>query len=159
MSGKPKVGPPTEKELARRARRAKLNKYQKLADVNKDGNLNDEERRQARMYEELWDNLGINTPPASVYGDEEKKTANADGETPLGPLPTQISKASLVANTFNGVALGTGYTFGTYAGKCRPWTTAEKATIKLHMAWKKKQEAKWAEAYGCVPVRPSCGFA
>lgn len=169
---------PTASELARRARRAAMNKYQKKADTNLDGRLNDQERMQAALYEENWDKLNYTTPPASEYGDEEVPTlvaarpirasgAAVGGMTMVGQaklgltakeMPLDPNTGLPMALNYMGVELGEGKDFGTYAGKCRKWTEPEKVIIKAHMAWKKELEAKWAAKYSCAPVKPKCTY-
>jgi hypothetical protein len=154
---------PTQQELARRARRAAMNKYQTTADKEKNGFLNEEEERQAGMYRINWTNLGFETPPASEYGDDDvEATATAEGATLAGTPKVMAVNAAADGPTvkktnYLGVPLGT-FEFGTYSGKCMKWTALEKATIKEHMGWKKALEKRWAEKYACQPYKPKCSY-
>jgi hypothetical protein len=145
------TSPPTTEELARRERRSKLNKYEKLADVDKNGILNDEQMKNAMLYKTNWDRLGLATPEPSEYGDEEEATVE---DAP----PTTIFAAAIQPKSFMGVVLTPPKEFGTYAGKCRRWSDTEKATIKIHMKHKEHLEAKWAEKYACSAVKPKCVY-
>lgn len=153
---------PTQEEKDRRLRRSLLNKFQKLADTDKDGRLTVEEGGQAKLFEQNWTQLGLRTPEPSVYGDDvpsaptpASEPTGAPTDLPVEPYTGPISAASFTyvpKTTFMGVPLPFGTEFGTNAGYCRRWTLAEKRIIQQHMKYKKVLEKRWAEKYMCQPT-------
>jgi len=154
-------------ELQRRARRASMTKYEKLADVNEDGLLTDDEKRQASLYQQNWTQLGFSTPTPSVYDDEEDPEPSAARAMSGGGGATDIGAAALEGATpapkkthYMGVPLLPTDDFGTNAGHCRKFTEAERWLIQQHMEWKVYYEAKWAEKYMCSPAtKKRCYYA
>lgn len=147
-------------EQARRNRRARLTKYELLADANGDGILSMEESRQAKLLEQNWDRLGLADPMEmeEITSGVETVSAVAQASVEAEPTVTGVNPAAAAAPpSFAGIVLTKD--FGTYAGQCRKYTAEEKATIKLHMEAKKKQEEKWAIKYQCAPsMKNKCAY-